>query len=154
VVGNVIPDTMFLGPDPLDTEAAFTDKDGVVGYGTSFDWMSDFDKAVDLGMGFRINLSAEEARNGFTRIVALGVFLSANANETAGLLEELIDNHQFGQKGFSLVRQGTPTNNTERDGTGYSDNDPYDDLAFFTAPDPPAFDPASTDPKKSRTDGR
>jgi len=154
VVGNVIPDTMFLGPDPLETEEAFTNKDGAIAFGTSFDWMSDFDKAVNLGMGFRIDLSDAEARGGFTKILALGVFLSADANESAGLLEELIDNHQFGPKGFSLVRQGTPTNNTERDGTGYSDNDPYDDLAFFTATDPPAFDPASPDPKKSRTDGR
>ncbi|HYV04034.1 MAG TPA: hypothetical protein VFB82_05600, partial [Blastocatellia bacterium] len=154
IVGNVIPDTMFLGPDPLDAEAAFPNKDGAVVFGASFDWMSDFDKAVGLGMGFRIDLSPEETRNGFARISALGVFLSANANESAGLLEELIDNHQFGPKGFTIVRQGTPTNNTERDGTGYSDNDPYDDLAFFTATDPPAFDPASADPKKSRTDGR
>ena len=154
VVGNVIPDTMFLGPDPMDTEAAFKDKDGAIVYGTSFDWMSDFDKAVSLGMGFRIDLSDAEARDGFAKIVTLGVFLSADANESAGLLEELIDNHQFGPKGFSLVRQGTPTNNTERDGTGYSDNDPYDDLAFFTATDPPAFDPTSTDPKKRFTDGR
>ena len=154
VVGNVIPDTMFLGPDPLDAEAAFKDKDGAIDFGASFDWLSDFDKAVNLGMGFRINLSDEEARGGFTKIIALGVFLSADADESAGLVEELIDNHQFGPKGFSLVRQGTPTNNTERDGTGYSDNDPYDDLAFFTATDPPAFDPSSPDPKKSRTDGR
>lgn len=154
IVGNVIPDTMILGPDPLDAEAAFKDKGGVIDFGTSFDWMSDFDKAVNLGMGFRIDLSDAEARDGFTKIIALGVFLSADADESAGLLEELIDNHQFGPKGFSLVRQGTPTNNTERDGTGYSDNDPYDDLAFFTATDPPAFDPTSTDPKKSRTDGR
>jgi predicted nucleic acid-binding Zn-ribbon protein len=154
VVGNVIPDTMFLGPDPLDTDAAFPNKDGAVVYGESFDWLADFDKAVALGVGFRIDLSAEDARNGFAKIVALGVFLSADANESAALLEELIDNHQFGPKGFSLVRQGTPTNNTERDGTGYSDNDPYDDLAFFTATDPPAFDPVSSDPKKSRTDGR
>ncbi|HEY3578957.1 MAG TPA: hypothetical protein VGK82_00365 [Pyrinomonadaceae bacterium] len=154
VVGSVIPDTMFLGPDPMDAEAAFADKDGAISYGTSFDWMSDFDKAVELGMGFRVDLSDAEARGGFTKVVALGVFLSADANESAGLLEELIDNHQFGPKGFSLVRQGTPTNNTEGDGTGYSDNDPYNDLAFFTATDPPAFDPASTDPKKRFTDGR
>ena len=154
VVGNVIPDTMFLGPDPLDAENAFKDKDGAVDFGTSFDWMSDFDKAVNLGMGFRINLSDAEARSGFTKIIALGVFLSADATESAGMLEELIDNHQFGPKGFSLVRQGTPTNNTERDGTGYSDNDPYDDLAFFTATDPAAFDPTNSDLKKSRTDGR
>ena len=154
VVGNVIPDTLFLGPDPLDVEQAFTNKDGAIAFGTAFDWMSDFDKAVSLGMGFRISLSDVEARAGFTKILALGVFLSADETESAHLLEELIDNHQFGPKGFSLVRQGTPTNNTERDGTGYSDNDPYNDLAFFTATDPPAFDPSDPDPKKSRTDGR
>jgi hypothetical protein len=50
--------------------------------------------------------------------------------------------------------QGTPTNNTERDGTGYSDNDPYDDLAFFTASDPPAFNENDPDPRKSQTDAR
>ena len=78
----------------------------------------------------------------------------ASAEGGAALVEELIDNHQFSPKGFSLVPQGTPTNNTERDGSGYSDNDPYDDLAFLTALDPPAFDPADLDPKKSMTDGR
>lgn len=154
IVGNVIPDTMFVGPDPMEAEAAFEKKDQALTYGNTFDWMSDFDRAVEQGMGFRVSLSDAELRNGFAKILVLGVFLSANATESAGLLEELIDNHQFGPKGFSLVRQGTPTNNTERDGTGYSDNDAYDDLAFFTATDPPAFDPASADLKKSRTDGR
>ena len=70
------------------------------------------------------------------------------------MLEELIANHSFSPEGFSLVPQGTPTNNTERNGTGYSDNDPYDDLAFYTEVDAPAFDPDATDPLKSHTDGR
>jgi hypothetical protein len=154
ITGNVIPDTMFVGPDPMEAELAFEMKDNARVYGNAFDWMSNFDKAVEQGMGFRVSLSAEEARNGFAKIVVLGVFLSADPKESAGMLEELIDNHQFGPKGFSILRQGTPTNNTERDGTGYSDNDAYDDLAFFTATDPPAFDPGNADPKKSRTDGR
>ncbi len=154
VTGKVIPDSLFVGPDPLQAKAAFEDKDKAKVYGAAFNWMSDFDKAVDQGMGFRINLSPAEARDGFAKILVLGVFLSANAAESAGLLKELIDNHQFGPKGFSLVAQGTPTNNTERNGTGYSDNDAYDDLAFFTAIDEPAFDPANANPKKSLTDGR
>jgi len=154
VVGRLIPDSMFLGPDPMDKEQAFPEKDGTVVYGSSFDWMADFDKAVQLGMGFRVSLSAEESSNGFAKIVALGVFLSVDAKDGAGLVEELIDNHQFGPKGFSLVRQGTPTNNTERDGSGYSDNDPYDDLEFFMAIDPPAFDPLDPNPLMSQTDGR
>lgn len=154
VTGNVIPDTLYLGPEPLDPDGGFAEKDGVLVYGGAFDWMSDFDKAVAQGMGFRVRLTEEEARNGFAKVFVLGVLLSAGAQESAALLEELIDNHQFSPKGFSIVPQGTPTNNTEREGTGYSDNDPYDDLAFFTATDPPAFDPTDPDPKRSRTDGR
>ena len=154
ITGNVIPDTLYVGPEPVDPEAGFAEKGDVLVYGSSFDWMSDFDKAVDQGMGFRVRLSEAEAGNGFAKVFVLGVFLSANAQDSAGLLEELIDNHQFSPSGFSIVPQGTPTNNTERNGTGYSDNDPYDDLAFFTATDPPAFDPDDPDPKKSQTDGR
>jgi predicted nucleic acid-binding Zn-ribbon protein len=154
VTGNVIPDTLYLGPEPLDSDAGFGEKDDVLVYGSSFDWMSDFDKAVAQGMGFRVRLSDEEARNGFAKVFVLGVLLSASTRDGTTLLEELVDSHQFSPKGFSIVPQGTPTNNTERQGTGYSDNDPYDDLAFFTATDPPAFDPADPDPKKSRTDGR
>src|ERR1700752_67906 len=154
VVGSVIPDTMFLGPDPIDKEKAFPEQDGTLVYGSSFDWMSNFDKAVQQGMGFRVSLNAEESRNGLAKIVALGVFLSVNPADGAGLVEELIDNHQFGPKGFSIVRQGTPTNNTERDGTGYSDNDAFDDLEFFMATDPPAFDPLDKNPLRSQTDGR
>lgn len=154
VTGNVIPDTLYVGPEPLDADAGFAKKDDMLVYGSAFDWMSDFDKAVAQGMGFRVRLTDEEARNGFAKLFVLGVFLSANAQDSAATLEELIDSHQFSPKGFSIVPQGTPTNNTEHNGTGYSDNDPYDDLAFFTATDPAAFDPEDPDPKKSQTDGR
>lgn len=154
VVGNLIPDTLYLGPEPLDPDEGFAKDDDVLVYGGAFDWMSNFDKAVAQGMGFRVRLTDEEARNGFAKVFVLGVLLSASAEEGAALLEGLVDNHQFSPKGFSIVPQGTPTNNTEREGTGYSDNDPYDDLAFFTATDPPAFDPADPNPKRSQTDGR
>ncbi len=154
IPGAPIADTLFVGPDPLDAKAAFAQRDGVLSFAGAFDWMADFDKAVEQGMGFRVPLSEAEARDGFARVSVLGVKLSTTAAASATLLEELIGNHQFSPKGFSLVRQGTPTNNTERSGTGYSDNDPYDDRAFFTATDPPAFDPNDPDPRKSHTDGR
>jgi hypothetical protein len=158
ITGNLIPDTLFLGPDPLDAPAAFIQKDNdktnPLTFGSTFDWMSDFDKAVEQGMGFRVSLTDDEARAGFAKIFVLGVLLSVDAKDSAAMIEELIDNHQFSPKGFSLIPQGTPTNNTERNGTGYSDNDAYDDLAFFTELAPPAFDPEDADPKKSQTDGR
>ena len=156
IVGNVIPDTLFLGPDPLVAKDAFVNRpeDDTLVYGSSFDWMSDFDKAVEKGMGFKVPVNETEARLGFARVLVLGVFLSASANDGAAMVEELIDNHHYSPKGFSILPQGTPTNNTERDGSGYSDNDPYDDLAFFTAIDPPAFNENDPDPRKSQTDAR
>jgi hypothetical protein len=155
IPGNLIPDTLFLGPDPLDAEAGFKQSgDDSITFAGSFDWMSEFDKAVKKGMGFRVRLTNEEASKGFERIVVLGVSLSNDAMNSGKLLEELFDNHQFSPKGFSLVPQGSPTNNTSSNGTGYSDNETYNDLAFISQADPPAFDPADPDPKKSQTDGR
>jgi hypothetical protein len=154
IPGAVIPDTVLLGPDPLDAKASFTPKDNALTLAGPFDWISDFDKAVAQGLGFRVPLTGEEAVHGFARVYVLGVMLSADAGFSATLLEELIDNHQFGPEGLSIVPQGTPTNHTERNGTGYSDSDPYDDLEFFSQTDPPAFNPTNPDPRKSQTDGR
>jgi hypothetical protein len=154
IPGAPIPDTLYLGPEPLDANAGFKTVDDVLTFGGAFDWMANFDEAVEQGMGFKVLLTEQEARNGFARVLVLGVQLSADANGGAALVEELVDNHQYSPKGFSIVAQGTPTNNTERNGTGYSDNDPYNDLAFFTYVGPPAFDPVDPDPRKSQTDGR
>jgi predicted nucleic acid-binding Zn-ribbon protein len=154
IPGELVPDVLTLGPDPLDAEVAFQTADGALTFGAAFSWMSNFDEAVAKGMGFKVPLSGQEAAQGFARIAVLGVTVSAEPTAAAAVLEELIQNHQFGTKGFSIVPQGTPTNNTTSDGTGYSDNDAYDDLAFFTETGPPAFDPADPDPRRSQTDGR
>ncbi len=154
LVGELIPDTVAVGPDPLDPKDALVAPDGTRTLGGACEWMSNFNVAVAQGLAFRVPLSADEARNGFARIIVLGLRLSATPEHSATSLAELIASHQFSPKGFSLVPQGSPTNNTETNGTGYSDNDPYDELAFFTELDAPAFDPSSADPLKSRTDGR
>jgi predicted nucleic acid-binding Zn-ribbon protein len=153
-IGALIPDTVFIGPDPLAPNESLVPKDGALTLGGKWEWISNFNVAVEQGLAFRIPLTDQEAKDGFARVVVLGLKLSATAEQGAQMLEELIGNHQFSPKGFSLVAQGTPTNNTERDTSGYSDNDPYDDLAFFTEHDAPAFDPADADPARSQTDGR
>lgn len=154
IPGELVPDTLTLGPDPLDTEAAFKTADDALTFGAAFSWMSDFEEAVAKGMGFKVPLSPQEAARGFARIAVLGVTVSADPTAGAALLEELVQNHQFGPKGLSIVPQGTPTNDTTADGGGYSDNDAYDDLAFFSDTGAPSFDPADPDPRKSQTDGR
>ncbi len=87
VIGNVIPDTLVMGPDPLVSKKAFTNRpeDGALVYGSSFDWLSDFDKAVGQGMGFRVRLTETEARFGFARVMALGVGDARGANRQSSL---------------------------------------------------------------------
>ena len=154
IPGALVADTVFVGPDPLDPATTLV-KDGSV---RTFDgdckWLADFDTAVQQGLGFKVPLDAQQMANGFARVLVFGLRLSAGATHGAEMLEELIANHRYGPKGFSLMAQGTPTNNTERDGSGYSDNDPYDDLQFYSAIDPPAFDPDAADERLSHTDGR
>ncbi|MFA5327636.1 MAG: hypothetical protein WC384_07585 [Prolixibacteraceae bacterium] len=123
VVGNIIPDELFVGPDPMEPDDSFVTKDEKLSLGESFDWMSDFDKAVQNGMGFKIPLTATQAANGFTRIIAFGVNLSSSETSAKTLVEDLIDNHHYSPKGFSLVPQGTATNNTDDNGSGYTKND-------------------------------
>ena len=149
IVGKPIPDTLYVGPNPALADTEITKNDEKIVFAESFDWVSDFPRATDVGMGFRIPLSTDEARNGFDKIVVLGVYLSANETDSAQVLEDLIDNHHYSPKGFSLVPNGTPTNNTERNGSGYTDNDDFNDVSYFVETGQPLFQPTdSTDGKR------
>lgn len=148
IVGKAIPDTLYVGPNPALADKEITKNDEKIVFAESFDWISDFPRATEVGMGFRIPLSVEESNGGFDKIVVLGLYLSASETESASVLEDLIDNHHYAPKGFSLVPNGTPTNNTERNGSGYTDNDDFNDLSYFIETGKPLFKP--TDP----TDGK
>jgi len=142
VPGSIIPDELFAGPDPLEAEAAFIEaaEDQTLSFGTEFDWTSNFDHAVSKGMGFRIPLSAGEAARGFDKILVLGVYSSAGEAESKDRIEELIDNHHYSPKGFSLIKQGTPTNNTEGDPSGFTKNDPFDNISYVIETGEALFD--------------
>ena len=68
--------------------------------------------------------------------------MGADAQSGRTSLEELLRNHQFSEEGFSLVAQGTPTNNTEDAGSGQvrlEDADEAFDRYFSeAAPEDPA----------------
>ena len=49
-VGNVIPDTVFLGPDPFSSEQAFTKKEDEIIFQEEISWLQNFDKAVAKGL--------------------------------------------------------------------------------------------------------
>src|SRR5262249_2949616 len=74
-------------------------------------WMTDFDRAVECGMGFKVDLIETQWRAGFDRLLVVGGRLSAEGFESKRLIESLIDNHFYGRAGFSLLPQGAPTHN-------------------------------------------
>ena len=148
VVGNVIPDELILGPEPLDLtadadqadgDASFVTVDGQLTFGPSYDWTSNFDRAVSVGMGFRIPVTAAQLRSGIDRILVLGVMASRSSDSGGSALETLLQNHQRSSKGLSLLAQGIATNNTDGDGSGYSINDSLAHTQEVTGLDVPRF---------------
>ncbi len=132
-LGNLVPPRLVLGPDPAaepgedlrlanEVEAAADPdlQESDLIFAENMRWMFDFEEAVAKGMGFKINLTPEQAKRGFDRVIVLGLKLSADQSSAQALLEELFTQHQYSRKGLAIVRQGTPTNNTEDDNSGYS----------------------------------
>ncbi len=127
IFGNLIPHPLPTSPDPSpEAKKQFTQtEEGDLEFEESIRWFADFDRAVEIGMGFRLNLAADEL-NGFNRLFVLGVRLGADEAEGKKQLEALFDNHYFSNKGLSLLPQGTPTNNTESSDSGFTRSDQAD----------------------------
>lgn len=127
IAGNPIPSPLVLTPDPSGTsEAQITAQDGDLVIGDDIRWMTDFERAVEWGLGFKIDLNVDQFARGFDRLLVLGVRLSADEQEGKELLQTLLVNHHFSSKGLTILPQGTPTNNTDGNGAGYSRSDDAD----------------------------
>ncbi|MDH3710500.1 MAG: hypothetical protein OER04_11460, partial [Cyclobacteriaceae bacterium] len=168
-LGNPIPDPLIVGPDPGE------DIDEVLKtvHGDSFEdlpdeekaskymeylsaqsetsWLFDFEEAINIGLGFKVDLQEHQYENGLQKLYVLGVRLSADENEAQKLLENLLKNHHFGDTGFSILPQGTPTNNTEDSASSYSEREDADEAfdRYFstTPPEDPSDDALKCDGK-------
>ena len=151
-VGNVIPSSLSVGPDPAAPEEQRLhqrqDDTGAMVFPDEMQWMVDFERAVEVGMGFRISLQAANATGGFQRVLVAGVRLTDTADESAQRLETLIAHHRFSRSGFALVPQGTPTNNTDSGPAGWSRTADADE-AFDLLSKPSLFEDES-DPLRKR----
>lgn len=117
-----------LSPNPTaDTESQFQfDEFGNLIIGDELRWMLDFEEAVNRGMGFRVNITAQQATAGFDRLFVLGLRLGADAAEGKTELEALLQHHYYSRSGFAFLPQGAPTNNTEEVNSAYSRDDDAD----------------------------
>jgi hypothetical protein len=147
-LGAPLPERVVVGPDPSDETAALGSVDGQLKTPDELRWLFDFDRAVTDGLGFRVTLDDTTA-GGLDRLLVVGLRTSSDAADAKAELEQLLTHHRHGRAGFDLLRQGTPTNNTEQLSSGVQRGDDPD--ATFRDPfDPaPAFT-ATTDPLDRR----
>lgn len=154
--GNAIPSPLIVGPDPNISrpedgkpEDAF---DALVH--PEIRWMTDFEEAVRIGMGFKIDLTPAQARLGFDRLMVAGVQLGTNETEGTQALRSLLLRHQYSSKGFGLLPQGAATNNTETQNAAFSRADDPD-LSFdlYFKPPPPPEDGLPDNPILLKRDG-
>ncbi|HEX7745060.1 MAG TPA: hypothetical protein VF462_07350 [Micromonosporaceae bacterium] len=127
VTGSPVRTPLLVSPDPnAPPDQQFKPDDATVQIPDQLAWMFNFDKAVDAGMAFRIDLNPQQAAAGFTRLVVLGVRLVDAPRDGRENLERLLEHHLYSRSGLEIVPQGTPTNNTEKAGAGYSFRDDPD----------------------------
>jgi hypothetical protein len=68
-IGNPIPADLAVGPDPsLDESEQIHIEQGNIVVNDEMKWMVDFDQAIAKGMGFRVNLTPVQARQGFDKL--------------------------------------------------------------------------------------
>lgn len=111
--GGPVPATLAVSPDPKSPDQiSVNEQTGVLHVPDDLRWLTDFDRAVTVGMGLRIPLT-DQTRNGLDRLVVLGLREGSTPTKSATDLAELITHRLRSPDGFALVPQGTPTNNTE-----------------------------------------
>jgi len=158
---NPIPDELKMGIDPAldsaDSEVPSFDQVDVGGLQNELvadenvDWMIDFDAAIAKGMGAKINITEAQYAQGFKRILVVGVKSTLSAADSKNRLEQLLINHHY-TDGLSILKQGTNTNNTEDDYSGFQSVEFGNKTTYKTERLDPLFQPVAVN--RNKTDGQ
>lgn len=141
-VGKQVPADLPMGLDPDEEPPA----DG--GLPQALRWMVDYAVAESHGMAVTLNITGQEATEGFARVYVLGLTPGDDPATTVDELTALLDGHHYGPTGLAFAPVGTPTNATEQQMSGYrSRQDPdatYDveQAGSLVTPGPPTSDGA------------
>ncbi|MFF0292680.1 hypothetical protein ACFYST_01105 [Kitasatospora sp. NPDC004614] len=112
LVGNPVPASLQVSPDPSSTDPMKVDETtGVLTVPDALLWLTDFDRAVTDGMGFRIPLTTALA-GGLDRLVVLGLRAQSTPAQSAADLTDRLTRQLRSPAGLGLLPQGTPTNNS------------------------------------------
>lgn len=131
VTGAAVPAALAVSPDPTaPDQISVNEQTGALHVPDALRWLVDFDRAVAVGMGVRVPLT-DQIRGGLERLVVIGLRERSTPAQTALDLAELVKRQLRGSDGFSLLPQGTPTNNTDARPAGL-DADEEADAALRT----------------------
>ena len=148
--GKSIPNPLIVGINPTATTATFEyDNNGNLLMDENTKWMTDFDEAVDKGMGIIVPLKSAERNAGFEKIIVLGI-KNSGAEQSKIMLEELLMSHAYSPEGIDMLPIGTPTNNTESKSSGFSSEEETD-KTYERVTGEPLFNDSS--PNKDNIDG-
>ena len=129
-IGPAIVEPLVLTLNPNANPA-----DKVDPYGDGFtiakelQWTIEFNAAHTVGMAFEMPIEPSEIELGFDRLLVFGVKPSATPAANATALTALLDNHHYA-RGLAFVKQGTPTNNTSGEPSGFPPPDPNGAISF------------------------
>jgi hypothetical protein len=149
---TAVVNPLILGPNPQNLESELSQQAGDLVLGEDFDWIANFDRAIQVGMAMRMPLAEPFASQGFDRLLVLGIRVSSTPADHKELLEELIDNHHYSPDGMSFLPQGTPTNHTADQRSGFSTDDAEGDASFETEATEPVLD--TTNDEFDKTDAK
>lgn len=123
-IGRPVRTPLIAGPDPnAPPDRQLQPVDDTLQIPDELAWMFDFERALEAGMAFRFDLTPAQARDGFERVIVLGVRLADSAASGRARFEQLLEHHLFSRPGLEIIPQGRPTNNTEKTASGYSFRD-------------------------------
>jgi hypothetical protein len=114
VPGAAVPAELTVSPDPglpPEQQLKVNEQTGELRVPDDLLWLTDFQRAVEVGMGLRIPLDSRFSA-GLDRLVVLGLREQATPEQAAADLADLLGRQLHSPAGFALLPQGTPTNNT------------------------------------------
>ncbi|MEU7005175.1 hypothetical protein [Streptomyces sp. NPDC046332] len=151
VSGEPVPSTLAVSPDPSSADKPqINEESGALHVPADLTWLTDFKVAVDKGMGVRIPLQ-DSFRGGLDQLVVIGVRQNSTAQQTAADVADLFTRQLRSPAGFSLLPQGTPTNNSEQAPAGQDAQQEADAVRRAAGG---ATTPAAPDDWTARTDGQ
>ncbi|WP_367140978.1 MULTISPECIES: hypothetical protein [Streptomyces] len=146
--GNYVPDRLAVGLSPQEAQAAEREGGLPVDEGTR--WLREPSRAEKLGT--LIEIENPSLARGVERLLVLGVDWTRPPDEAADALSALLEAQAYaGHLGF--VAQGTPTNNTTQNRSGYTGDAGAEAAALDPAAPAPAGDAWSAGPRLARAFG-